>query len=107
MALVPGIQRRVSTAAALSLLVAGAILIVALAAAANTRAAGGELKERLVPAAAAAAGLLKDYTSQQTSLGSYVTSGQPAELAAFRQGAVTSRGRGRCRLTARLPGPTR
>ena len=40
MALVPGIQRRVSTAAALSLLVAGAILIVALAAAANTRAAG-------------------------------------------------------------------
>ena len=32
MALVPGIQRRVSTAAALSLLVAGAILIVALAA---------------------------------------------------------------------------
>jgi hypothetical protein len=92
MALVPGIQRRVSTAAALSLLVAGAILIVALAAAANTRAAGRELKERLVPAAAAAAVLLNDYTSQQTSLRSYVTTGQPAELAAFRQAAALGSG---------------
>jgi PAS domain S-box-containing protein len=78
----------VSIAAAVSLLVAGAILIVALAAAADTRAAGRELSERLVPAAAAAAGLLSDYTSQQTSLRNYVTSGRPAELAAFRQAAA-------------------
>ena len=85
---VSGIQRRVSIAAAVSLLVAGAILIVALAAAADTRAAGRELSERLVPAAAAAAGLLSDYTSQQTSLRNYVTSGRPAELAAFRQAAA-------------------
>ena len=85
---VSGIQRRVSIAAAVSLLVAGAILIVALAAAADARAAGRELSERLVPAAAAAAGLLNDYTSQQTSLRNYVTSGRPAELAAFRQAAA-------------------
>ena len=88
MAPVSGIKRRVSIAAAVSLLVAGAILIVALAAAADTRAAGRELSERLVPAAAAAAGLLNDYTSQQTSLRNYVSSGQPAELAAFRQAAA-------------------
>ena len=88
MAPVSGIQRRVSIAAALSLLVAGAILIVALAAAADTRAAGKELSARLIPAAAAAAGLLSDYTSQQTSLWNYVTSGQSAGLTTFRQAAA-------------------
>ena len=88
MAPVAGIKRRVSIAAAVSLLVAGVLLIVALAAAADTRAAGRGLSERLVPAAAAASGLLNDYTSQQASLGNYVSSGQPAELAAFRQAAA-------------------
>ena len=93
MAPVPGLQRRVSIAAALSLLVTSALLIAALAAAADARAAGRELSERLVPAAAAAAGLLNDYTSQQTSLRNYVTSGQPAELAAFRHAATQIPGR--------------
>ena len=88
MAPVCGIKRRVSIAAALSLLVAGAILIVALAAAADTRAAGKELSAQLIPAAAAAAGLLSDYTSQQTSLRNYVTSGQSTGLTTFRQAAA-------------------
>ena len=47
MAPVSGIQRRVSIAAALSLLVAGASLIVALAAAADTRAASRVLRSRM------------------------------------------------------------
>jgi hypothetical protein len=47
MAPVSGIQRRVSIAAALSLLVAGAILIVALPAAADTRAASRVLRSRM------------------------------------------------------------
>gem|GEM_PF-3004010 len=88
MAPVLSLQRRVSIAAAVSLLVTAAALFVALAAAAHARAAGRELSARLVPAAAAAGGLLSDYNAQQSALRDYVTSGRPAGLAVFGQSAV-------------------
>ena len=84
---VVSLQWRVSIAAFVALLVTGVVLVMALAAAAGTRSAGRELSGSLVPAAAAAAGLLNDYTSQQTLLRDYVTGGQPAALAAFRAAA--------------------
>jgi two-component system, cell cycle sensor histidine kinase and response regulator CckA len=83
MARMAGLQRRVVLAAALSLLVTGTVLVMSLVAWAGTRAAGHELSARLVPAAAAAEGLLSAYASQQGTLRDYVTSGRPAELAAY------------------------
>jgi PAS domain S-box-containing protein len=80
-----GLLGRVGIAAALSLLVTAAALAVALMAAGHTRSAGHELSTRLVPAAAAAGTLLDRYTAAQSALRDYVTSRQPAALAAFQQ----------------------
>ena len=88
MALISGLRRWVSLAAALSLAVTVAALVVALAAAAGTHASSRELSQRLVPAAAASGVLLGQYTAQQTSLRDYVTSGRAAALAPFQQAAA-------------------
>jgi PAS domain S-box-containing protein len=92
-----GLRRRVTVAAACALIVTAAVLALALGAAAGARAAGGELSQRLVPAAATAGSLLKEYQAQQGALRDYVTSGQAAQLGAYRAAAAAEPG-----LAARL-----
>ena len=88
MALITGLRRWVSLAAALALAVTAAGLVVALTAAGSAGSAGREMSQRLLPAAAAAGLLLGDYNQQQTLLRNYVTTGAPAALRQFRQAAV-------------------
>ena len=85
---ISGLRRWVSVAAALSLAVTAAAMSVALAAVVGARDSSRELSQRLVPAAAAAGVLLQQYTEQQTSLRDYVTSGNSASLAPYRQAAA-------------------
>jgi len=87
-ALITGLRRWVSLAAALALAVTAAGLVVALTAASSAGSAGRELSQRLLPAAAAAGLLLGDYNQQQTMLRNYVTSGTRTALRQFRQAAV-------------------
>src|SRR5580704_3219882 len=87
MAWIVGLQRWVSVATAVSLLVTAAALVFALTAAARAHADSQVLSRRLVPAAAASGVLLGQYADQQTSLRNYVTSGRATGLAAFRQAA--------------------
>ena len=72
-----GIRLRVATGSAVAVVLAAGALAVALTASAGIRADGNEMSQRLVPAAAAADDLLGLYSTQQTWVRSYVTSGRP------------------------------
>jgi len=78
-----GIRLRVATGSAVAVVLAGAALGGALVTAAGTRTDDRELSQRLVPAAAAAGDLLSLYSTQQTWVRGYVTSGQAGPLAPF------------------------
>jgi PAS domain S-box-containing protein len=78
-----GIRLRVATGSAVAVVLAAGALAVALTASAGIRADGNEMSQRLVPAAAAADDLLGLYSTQQTWVRSYVTSGQAGSLAPF------------------------
>jgi PAS domain S-box-containing protein len=93
MALIYGLRRWVSLAAAVSLVVTMAALILALAASASARGDGRVLSQRLVPAAGASAGLLAEYVAQQTALRDYVTRKGTADLQSFVEAASKIPGR--------------
>ena len=78
-----GIRLRVAIGSAVAVVLAGAALGGALVTAASTRADDRELSQRLVPAAAAAGNLLSLYSTQQTWVRGYVTSGQADPLAPY------------------------
>jgi PAS domain S-box-containing protein len=78
-----GIRLRVAAGSAVAVVLAGAALGGALVTAAGTRADDRELSQRLIPAAAAAGDLLGQYSTQQTWIRSYITSGQASTLAPF------------------------
>ncbi len=78
-----GIRLRVAAGSAVAVALAAAALAVALSATANIRAEGNEMSQQLVPAAASAGDLLSLYSTQQTWVRDYVTSGQAGPLAPF------------------------
>ncbi len=87
MAFKAGMRWQVVVAAVAALVLTATALSVALIAAAQNHSDTRQLSARLVPAAAAANDLLVQYSAEQTSLRSYVTSGRASTQPPFGQEA--------------------